>query len=497
MQGRSKSTSGWCAMAFVLIAPLVGAAQDPPLAEAVKHRDAQAVHTLLKQGVDVNAALADGTTALHWAVHRDDPATVDLLIAAGARVNVADDYDVTPLWLACTNRNSHVVEQLLKAGANPNATLPTAETVLMRAAHTGSADVVNLLLEERGVNVNARETTLGQTALMWAAAEGHAEVVRALIGHGADVHARSTARYTAFLLSARNTDLTTAEALLDAGADVNEAAYDGTTALVIATIRGNTTLAKLLLEKGADANAGPGFAPLHRAVDDPVDTLRGMGRNPDEDSEWSIFAGLPGPAKVELVKALLAHGANPNLRAARRPSYERRRANAGPGLGATPFWIAARVADIEMMRLLLASGADPSLATSRNVTPLMVAAGVSRGTGNNPVPQSRAVETVKLCMENGNDVNAVSADGETALHGAVYRGPQGSESLIRLLVDNGAKVNVKNKHGWTPLTIAEGLYFDAHDTFASGEAELLRKLGAHPSPPDIDRQFGSRTRVNR
>jgi ankyrin repeat protein len=158
--------------------------------------------------------------------------------------------------------------------------------------------------------------------------------------------------------------------------------------------------------------------------------------------------------------------------------------------------MSARSGEIEAMRLLVASGADPSLATEMRTTPLMAAAGVGGGTGNHSVLQSRALEAVRLCKELGNDINAANADGETALHGAAYRGPQGTDMLIQFLVDNGARMNVRNKHGWTPLTIVEGLYFTATNTASESGAELLRKLGAEPSPPNVDRQVGTTLRVN-
>ena len=95
----------------------------------------------------------------------------------------------------------------------------------------------------------------------------------------------------------------------------------------------------------------------------------------------------------------------------------------------------------------------------------MAAAGLGQGApGTSPVPENAALEAVKLCVKLGADINAVNADGETALHGAAYRGPQGSSTIVQFLVDNGANVNVKNRRGWSPLVIAEGLFFEASNT---------------------------------
>src|SRR5262249_46585529 len=99
-----------------------------------------------------------------------------------------------------------------------------------------------------------------------------------------------------------------------------------------------------------------------------------------------------------------------------------------------------------------------------------------------------ALEAVKLCLDLGNDPNAVDASGETALHGTAYRGLSGSSSLIELLVQRGAKLNVKDEFGWTPLTIAEGIYYGGSDTGSDSMAALFRKLGAEPSDDHVERE---------
>src|SRR5262249_10228108 len=146
----------------------------------------------------------------------------------------------------------------------------------------------------------------GQTPLMWAAAEGHTDVVQALIARGADVHARSKAGFTPLLFASRTGDVHLTELLLSAGVNVNEAANDGETALLIATIRSHTTLGKFLLEHGADPNLGPGYLPLHWAAGDWTsspdvimdESLRAA------DNEWTPLEGLRGEEKAEYVKLL-------------------------------------------------------------------------------------------------------------------------------------------------------------------------------------------------
>jgi len=464
------------------------AADDLRLVEAVKNRDAQAVQRLLGQKVDVGTKEPDGGTALHWAVHLSDRDTAALLIRAGAPVNAANDYGVTPLSLACTNGSVAIVELLLNSGANPNTASPvTGETVLMTAARTGIVDVVNLLLDRRA-DANVTEPQLGQTAVMWAAAEGHSQIVRVLVERGAGVRARSKAGFAPLLFAARTGDVELVQFLLGAGADVNEEAADGTTALSVATVRSHTSLARFLLTKGADPNKGPGFTPLHWAAGNwsSADFVADAGIRAD-NNEWSTLEGLRGSTKRELVKLLLDRGADPNARAkGNPPKYGAGRARGGVLAGATPFFVAARSGDADVMRLLVAAGADPMLPNNQKMTALMAASAVGVR-GYSPVSERDALEAIKVAVELGIDVNAADAAGETALHGAAYRGNNGALTLIQFLVDKGAKLNVKNAYGWTPLAIAEGIYYGGSDTRSDPTAAFLRKLGAEPSPPNVER----------
>ena len=311
------------------VAVLQGQAGAPPLVEAVRNQDHDAVRALLSKQVDVNAPQPDGATPLHWAVHWENLEIADLLIGAGADVNVANDLGVSPLVMACSSGNAALVGRLLVTGADPNATLASGETALMAAARAGSLEAVDALAD-RGADVNATETTRGQSALMWAVANEHPEVTRALLEHGADVHARSSTRTLVFslggsrgagsasrgitleeveeggstplLFAARSGDLESAKLLVAAGADVHDTTADGNTALVIAAHSGHGSLAAFLLDEEADANAAPlGYTALHAAV------VRGNLLDRD------VLNRDPG-AGVSLVRALIAHGADPNAR---------------------------------------------------------------------------------------------------------------------------------------------------------------------------------------
>ena len=466
-------------------AALAAAENDERLVEAVKSRDRAAARALVDERVDVNAPQADGATPLHWAAHWDDLETAELLIAAGARVDAANDYGVAPLALASTNGSLAMVERLLGAGADPNAAAEHGAASLMFAARTGNLDVIDALLAA-GAEVDVPDAAHGQTALMWAASAGHTDALRRLIAAGADVQASSAGGYTPLLFAVRENHEAAVRLLLERRADVNAAAADGTTALVIAVVHGRWPLAHLLLDHGADPDAdGAGFAALHWAAgvwETALTTTEAGGT-----TGWDRYAGR-GPGKLALVAALLAAGADPNIRLRNNPPTQgflgfRRMAMAG----ATPFIVAARAADLDIMRALLAAGADPLLATDDETTALVAAAGYAYSIGTDIHPESDALEAARLIIDAGVDVNGANSVGETALHAAAYTGWDG---VAQLLLDHGAEVDAENIVGWTPLAIASG-FFDTTTmtkTIHESTMALLKAHGARPTPPSHEQK---------
>ena len=452
--------AGIIAVAMALGGVGLGAAErDLRLAEAVREGDAQAVAALLAQGVDVDAAAADGSTALHWAVYADDAASVRRLLHVGAGVDVANDHGVTPLALACGAASAPLVTALLDAGADPNATIWSGETALMTCARTGSSAAVNALLAA-GADPGRAEPEEHQTALMWAVSERHPDAARALVRYGADVAARTKRGFTPLLFAAREGARESALALLAGGADPDQAAEDATTPLVAATVRGHAALAVRLLEAGADPNAaGSGYTALHWAAGSWETELTGpAGIAASRDEEWGAVAGVPG-GSLALVRMLLACGARVDARVETPPprfGFGGRR----DATGATPFFLAARQADVDLMRLLIEHGADPHAPNASGMTPLMAAAGVGRRLAETRVTASRALSATRFVWDlGGSDVNAATNAGDTALHGAAGTG---SPALVEFLVARGAVVGVENKRGRTPLmsavgTAAEGL----------------------------------------
>lgn len=480
--GFVKSRNAWGVALLFSFACLAFSSSDLRLVEAVQNKNKQAVRELLDQNADVKATQGDGATALHWAARWDDLETADLLIMSGASVNAENDLGVTPLSLACTNRSARMVEKLLRSGANPNAVQRTGETVLMTCASTGNVDAVKSLLAH-GADVNTTERQ-GQTALMWAVAEKHSEVARVLIDHGADVRARSTGGFTPLLFAAQQGDIESARSLLDAGANVNEADPNGMNPLLMASASGYEALSIFFLEKGADSNAVDhrGITALHYALQKGLSTIAGVRIS-------SLFSYLFRPNMLELVKVLLTRGADPNARINTDPHWY----DDAPNMrveGATPFLLAAASYDATAMRVLAENGADRLMATNENVTPLIAAAGAGRRGQQTRTEEEekRALEAVRLAVELGADVSAANVRGQTALHVAAY---MGSDAIIQFLMDKGAKVNLKDKYGQTPLSIAQniitiGLGDDSPRRpreFHKTTSELLLKLGAVPLDP--------------
>ena len=487
----------FCSLLVSLSVVGLGAAEGPDLRliDAVKSGDQAAVSALLQKRVNPNTAEADGTTALHWAVRHEEAELVDRLIRAGGDVQAANRYGVTPLYLACLNGNAVVIEKLLKAGADANAAVREGERALMTAARTGKVEAARVLLAH-GAIVDATESWRGQTALMWAAAQNHPAMVRELLAHGANVNARSTVRewerqttaeprekwlppggLTALLFAARQGALSSVRVLVEGGADVNATDPDGISGVLSAIINGHYDVAAFLLEKGTDPNLADktGRTALYAAVD--------MNTMPDSNR--------PSPNVVEnqatsldLIKTLLARGANVNARLKTQQPYRTKLDRGNDTVlttGSTPLLRAAKAADLPAMRLLLEHGADATLTTRNGVNAVMIAAGVGTReedtTGRRKV-EADAVEAIALCLAAGVDVNAADTRGQTALHGAAL---QGLDQVVRFLAEHGATLDVKDKRGFTPLDAAMGLAggrgFDGKAAVPhESTAALLRQL---------------------
>jgi uncharacterized protein len=473
--------------AFTLSAQLQSG--NAEVANAAENRDTAAVRRLLAQHANPNAAQPDGTTALHWAAHWNDVDSVKLLLQAGADAKAANRFGATPLSEGAGVGNAAIVNALLASGADARTlTTKDGETVLMTAARGGYLEIVKTLAAH-GADVNAQEHYKNQTALMWAAAERHADVVKFLLDHGADSKVQSSMReskipklsaassvtpmsrggLTAMHFSAREGDVTSAGYMLDAGADINIGDGDGTSPLTVAILNKQYTFAKFMLDRGANPNVADvrGEASLYAAIDMRNEDYSALPLRKSDDPV----------STTEIMQALLKHGADPNAALTKNLPGKSGMDAGDTSLdkGTTPLMRAARAGDVPAMELLLAAGADAKKITAEGNDILLFAAGVGYRDKSTYGDEAAALAAVKLALKQGLDLNRTNNRGETALHGAAFRG---ADTIVSFLVEQGASPNAKNKQGMTIMD------------YAMGKAVLFQLPVPHDSTVALVRKFG-------
>ncbi len=483
-----------CKSVGLLLACMVGPLLTPAIASEAKiaaaARDGERAAVILllhTEPEDVNTKLPDGTSALHWAVRSEDLELVSVLVHAKADANAADPHGITPLALACGNANVGIMRALIGAGANPNLADHAGTTPLMVAVGRPQAESVRLLLDA-GAQVDARDKEAQQTALMIAVRENNIAAVRLLLDHGADVNAatrvgKTPARrppgagggshglgivrsgwpergyqdatpggMTPLLYAAREGHTEIAQMLIAAGAKVNAPDANKITPLLMAITNNRPDTADLLIQSGGEINSSDfwGRTPLWAAVEmRDIEYSRGGEHNVDRER------------LLQLIRALLDHGANPNARTAEVPPTRRFLMGLGDlswvdFTGQTPFLRAALSGDLSVMKLLLEKGADPNIPTFAGSTALMAASGINWMGGQTFTEDSPTqLEAVKLCLEKGADINAANSMGLTAVFGAANRG---ANEILIYLVEHGARLDIKDNQARTPMVWAEGVF---------------------------------------
>ncbi|HSC15347.1 MAG TPA: ankyrin repeat domain-containing protein, partial [Gammaproteobacteria bacterium] len=412
------------------------------LLEAAEAGEHDAALAALKEGGDVDARGPDGTTALIWAAYNDDAELVERLLAAGADANAQNEFGTSALSEAAIGGYADVIAELLKGGADANLTNPEGETPLMEVARTGNVEAATLLLDA-GADVNAIELWGQQSALMWAAAQKHPQMIKLLISRGADVNARGAVRnwerkvireprpkdmnqggFTPLLYAAREGCIECAKELVAGGADLDLPDPHRVTPLVMALLNLHFDMAAYLIEAGADVNKWDlyGRSPLYMAADTSTLPVQGNG-------SMVVLPSMDKLKAIDVARLLLEKGANVNAQLKLRPPYRNvgqdRLADPAIDYGATPLLRAAKAGDVPAMKALLAAGALVDLPNAYGHTPLIVAAGATRGratpTRGGNYTEEQAIEAVKVLLAAGADVRAAGYKDPDGKRGEALR----------------------------------------------------------------------------
>jgi ankyrin repeat protein len=421
------------------------------VADAAMRRDGAEVRRLVQSGADVNAAQADGATALHWAAYHGDASMASVLLGAGANVAAANRNGSTPMWLAASRGDAAVIDALLDAGADADEELPLGRRPLMLAARSGNVDAVRALLA-KGADPNAKESARGTTALMQAADQGHADVMKVLIERGADVAAVSAP----VLRDART-------AALGKSDDPRAAVRRQVIAILCDQPTPDLSVLQGLVAEGTEDQVLAEGAEAPPAGGDPCDLKRdGLGF------------------------VLTASGGGRRNRAAREPD----------GGELTALIYAARLGSIEVARVLLDAGADVNQVTRYGWSPLLAAT------------QNRNYQLGKFLIEHGADVNIANKGGWTPLYLATdNRNLEGGDyptrppdmdhlEFIELLLDSGADPNARLVESTETRTVFTNQWLDEEGATAflrasqSGDVELMRLLLTHGADPKINTKLG-------
>src|SRR3984885_2531503 len=417
------------AIAFLLAgAWLAPAAEMTPLAAAEDGDHATAIRLASVKGANVNTTGADGSTAIMYAAANNDLELVRFLIKAVANVKLSNQLGSSAITEAAIIGSAPIIDALLKAGADPNFKTPNAGTPVLAAARTGNIDAAKALLDA-GADINARETWGGQSALMWAAAQSQADMVKFLASRGANLNDHGKINqwerkviqeprpkdlnkggFTPLHYAAREGCAACVQNLLAAGADPDSEDPDRETPLLLALENMHFDTAAVLVKGGADLDKWDlfGRSPVYMAADVSMLPTKGNG----------AVAVIPSADKltaVDVGRMLLAAGANPNIQLKRRPPYrDVPQDRGGDGMlaqGATPLLRAARAGDDKFVALLLEYKALVDLPSKEGITPLMAAAGVDYGAR---VPRGRkrtgegVLAAMDLLIKAGANVNAKS-----------------------------------------------------------------------------------------
>lgn len=375
-------------LAAVVMTAAVGAAANSPLADAARRGDIDAVRTLLKEGADVNAAMGDGMTALHWAAERGDLQLTNVLLYAGANVAAVTRVgQYTPLHVAARTGNAGIVKALLASHAEVDArTSPSGATALHLAAAAGAVDAINALLDAKA-DVNAIEAEWEQTPLIFAASSGRTDAVKVLLARGADAAAQSK-----WIDLSKESQLDRAARALQT--KILEATVPKGQTPTASQLQAATQAARELLRSGKVPPPDPDAPPERNFNPEEI--------NPAQNTKGGLTAlhHAVRQGYVETAAALIDGGANIDQGTA--------------GDGSSPLLVATINGQFDAAMLLLEKGADPNRAMKgTNVAPLWATINTQwQPRTRFPQPQNTEqqkhtyLDVMEALLAKGADVNA-------------------------------------------------------------------------------------------
>jgi ankyrin repeat protein len=496
-----------CVCLLAAVEPAVGQSRSS-LADLIQAGNRKAALDRIRTGADVNEAQPDGTRPIHWAVYKVDYELIGALIAKKATVDVVNEFGATPLAEAVKLADARMVTMLLDAGAGVDRADESGQTALMLSIKTGELPIVEMLVKA-GANVNAVEEFQHQTPLMWAvtASKHAAEMTKLLLSKGANVKARALymdwpnqlsseprAQYrpvgglTALLYAARNGCADCVEALIGAGADVNVPTPEGVTPLMISLDNDHNDVATLLLDRGANPHVADWWGRTALLIVIDRKAFLGGGRGGRGTAATARGSG-PVVPHMDIINRLLAAdvdvNAEMNMHRPSRGGNSGRFSDRQLSTGCTALYRATEAGDMEVIRSLLAKGANPNI-NDMGFTPFLVAAGVTPGAGGGGAPNTALLD---LMIQHGADVNTQvtgtrsysmrisynpppDKEGTSALHGAVQAG---RTDLIRYLLEKGATPELIDANGKKPIDLLD-------IGAAGGSAGGVRGRGGAPAP---------------
>jgi ankyrin repeat protein len=473
---------------LAVVGPALGQSRST-VADLIQTGNRQAALDRIRTGADVNEAQADGTRAIHWAVYKVDYELIAALIAKKARVDVVNEFGSTPLAEAVKLADARMVKMLLDAGAGVDRADQSGQTALMLAIKAGELPIVEMLVKA-GANVNAVEEFQRQTPLMWAvtASKNAPAMTKLLLSKGANVKARAlymdwpnqlsseprgqyrpVGGLTALLYAARNGCADCVAALIAAGADVNVPTPEGVTPLMVSLDNDHNDVADLLLDRGANPHVADwwGRTALWIVIDRKEALSGGRG---GRGAATTARGSGPAGSHMEIINRLLAAdvdvNAEMNMHRPSRGGNSGRFADRQLGTGCTPLYRATEAGDLEVIRSLLARGANPNI-NGMGFTPFLVAAGVTPGAGGGGTAPNTTL--LDLLIQHGADVNTQvtgtrsysmrigyspppDKEGTSALHGAVQAG---RTDLVRYLLEKGATPDLIDANGKKPIDLLD------------------------------------------